>query len=269
MSLDPRPLALDLPAALDHFRAEGYARLGRLLSPEGLGLLQGRLDAMMQGEITYPGLFFQMDSPTGRYEDLRRGQGWEGPSLDYRKLEKLERDPLFRAWLENPVFEQIARALLGEAISLCRAVAFHKPSRGGSPLPWHQDGGYFWGLDRNPILQIWTALDDATRDGGCLEVLPRSHLAGLATPMGGVVPAPHLDRERADERALALPAQAGEVILLHNHLWHRSGSSQTGQRRRAFTVCYMDAATRCTRKKKAPREFVRLFTGATRAEKIA
>ena len=51
----------------------------------------------MLGEVQYPGLFYQHDSPTGRYEDLEFGAGWVGPSLSYRKLEKLELDPLF-AW---------------------------------------------------------------------------------------------------------------------------------------------------------------------------
>ena len=43
------------------------------------------------GRVVIPGLFFQHDSDTGRYEDLRYGEGYVGPSLDYRKLEKLER----------------------------------------------------------------------------------------------------------------------------------------------------------------------------------
>jgi ectoine hydroxylase-related dioxygenase (phytanoyl-CoA dioxygenase family) len=61
--------------------------------------------------------------------------------------------------------------------------------------------------------------------------------------------------------ALALPAKAGEVLLIHNYLWHRSGVNQTGKPRRAFTVCYMDARTRCRRTRRAPREFVRVFEG--------
>ena len=33
-----------------------------------------------------------------------------------------------------------------------------------------------------------------------------------------------------------LPAVAGEVILVHNHLWHRSGRTATGKPRRALSV---------------------------------
>src|SRR5690606_31310518 len=125
-------------------------------------------------------------------------------------------------------------------------------------LPWHQDGGDFWGLDREPLLTVWTALDDAPLDGGCVEVLSGSHEAGLVTRNGGVVPPNHVAAADADARALALPARAGEVLLLHNHVWHRSGTSRPGHPRRALSVCYMDGETRCRRKKRAPRAFLRV-----------
>ena len=54
-------------------------------------------------------------------------------------------------------------------------------------------------------------------------------------------------------------ARAGEALLLHNHVWHRSSANATSAPRRAFTVCYMDARTRCLRRKRAPRSFVEVF----------
>ena len=187
------------------------------------------------------------------------GDGWQGPSSDYRKIEKLELDPLFRAFIANPLHERIARALIVGPIALYRAVLFTKSARGGTALPWHQDGGAFWGVDRPPFLQIWTALDDCFVDGGCLEVLPGSHRAGLATPQGGVIVDEALRAADAEQRALPLPARAGEAILVHNHLWHRSRVNRSGQRRSALSVCLMTAATRCLRKKRAPRQFLRVF----------
>ncbi len=248
-----------LEAPLARFVGDGFARLGRVATEDTLVALRARADAIMLGEVSYPGLFFQHDTTTGRYEDLEFGKGWTGPSLNYRKIEKLERDPLFLAWIQNPLFARIARALVGDAVVLYRAVLFTKAARGGTHLPWHQDGGRFWGLDRDPILQIWTALDDAPAAAGCVEVLPGSHRAGLATPLGGVVPEAHVQARGADARAFALPAVAGEAVLIHNHLWHRSGVNETATPRRAFTVCFMSAETRCLRTKRAPRSFVRVF----------
>jgi hypothetical protein len=251
---------VDVEGALARFHEDGFARLGKLADEATLDLLRARADAIMLGEVTYDGLFFQHDSDTGSYDDLAYGKGWEGPSLRYRKIEKLEKDPLFLSWITNDVFRDVAARVYGEApVTLYRAVLMNKHAGGGSDLPWHQDGGSFWGLDRDPILQAWTALDDAPLDGGCLEFVRGSHRFGLATPLGGVVPKNKLDEANAEEHVTPVPAVAGEVILVHNHVWHRSGRTYTGRARRALSVCYMHGDTQCRRKKRAPRSFVRVF----------
>src|SRR5260370_28388944 len=116
--------AADLPLddVLAHYQEHGWARLGRVLDDAALELLRQRADQIMLGEVVHDGLFFQHDSGSGRYDDLQRGVGWQGPSLHYRKIEKLERDPIFRALLENPLFERIARARIEGNVVLYRAV---------------------------------------------------------------------------------------------------------------------------------------------------
>ncbi len=74
-----------------------------------------------------------------------------------------------------------------------------------------------------------------------------------------VVPEDKLRARGAEAQKVLLPAKAGESILLHNHLWHRSGQTRTGRRRLGLSVCYMGAETRCLRKKRAPREFFKVF----------
>lgn len=256
--LDPSA-NVDIPSALAHFAEHGYARLGRLMSDDALAALRQRAVDLMLGKVVYPGLFFQLDTESGAYEDLAFGRGFEGPSPNYRKIEKLEKDDLFLAWLQNALFERLARALIGERVVIYRAILMNKASTGGTVLPWHQDGGRFWGLDRDPVLQIWTALDDVPADAGAVEVVPGSHKAGLATPLGGMIPEPIVRARRAEENRLPLEARAGDVLLLHNYVWHRSLVNRTGKPRRAFSVCYMSAETRCTRKKHAPRQFFRAF----------
>jgi phytanoyl-CoA hydroxylase len=257
--LDVDPERLDLGPALEAFDRHGYARLGHVVGEGAIRELGARVDGLMNARVRHDGLFFQHDSSTGRYQDLEFGKGWQGPSSEYRKIEKLEIDPIFRAFLANPLHERIARALIPGPIALYRAVLFTKSAKGGTALPWHQDGGVFWGVSPAPFLQIWTAIDDCPPGSGCLEVLPGSHRDGLATPEGGVIVADALRKARAEERAVPLPARAGESILIHNHLWHRSGINTTGRRRSALSVCLMTASSRCLRKKREPRRFVRLF----------
>jgi len=251
--------AFDLDDTLAAFARDGFAPLGRVLDDAGLAALRNRVDDIMLGRVVVDGLFFQHDSPTGAYEDLTYGKGWIGPSLAYRKLEKLEKDDVVRAWIENPRFGAIAHALDGPDVSLYRAMLMNKAAAGGTTLPWHQDGGRFWGVDREPTLQIWTALDDCPIESGCLEFVPGSHARGLCRPEGGSVDERGLARESAALRAIKVPCHAGDAFLIHNHVFHRSGLNATPAPRRALSFCYMDAATRCLRTKRAPRAFARVF----------
>ena len=259
--LAPGALDLSLDEPLSDFAENGYARLGPVLAADAMRRLRTRADELMLGKVRYPDMFFQHDSATGRYEDLEFGVGWVGPSRAYRKLEKLELDPLFAAWIENPLFGRIANAALGEEIALYRAVLWNKASLAGMDLPWHQDDGEFWGLDRPPSLQIWTALDDASVEAGCVEVVPGSHRRGLASRTGGTLQADRLAELKDHAPPLMLAVAAGESILIHNHVWHRSGRNSTASARRAIGISYLSAATRCTRKRRAPRMFQRVFAG--------
>jgi hypothetical protein len=119
---------LDLAAAIDHYRIHGYARVGQVFDESTLTALRARADDLMLGRIELPGLFFQHESATGRYEDLPYGEGYVGPSLDYRKIEKLERDELFRAIIECELYERIVRQIIEGEVVLYRAVLFNKPA---------------------------------------------------------------------------------------------------------------------------------------------
>src|SRR5688572_1891503 len=169
---------LDIGSALESFAQVGYARLGRVLDDEGLRALRERAEDLMLGRVSYPGLFFQLDATTGKYEDAPLRLGWQGPSLAYRKLEKLEKDPVFRAWLNNPLFERVARARIAGDVALYRAIVFNKAAAGGSNVPWHQDGGALWGLSSPPTLQR-TAAASSSFPAATGRVWPRRSAASF------------------------------------------------------------------------------------------
>ena len=224
-------------------------------------MLRARADDLMLGRVRPGGLFYQHDSASGAYADLELGKGWVGPSLSYRKIEKLELDDVVWRWIVNPLFRRVAAAVVGADVALYRAMLMNKSAGGGTELPWHQDGGLFWGLDCDPVLSIWTALDDATVASGALQLVPGSHRDGLARRMGGNIPAEVVARAGVAARAVHVEARAGEALLLHNHVWHSSGRNATAAPRRALSFCYLDGRTRCLRKKHAPRQFARVLPG--------
>jgi ectoine hydroxylase-related dioxygenase (phytanoyl-CoA dioxygenase family) len=147
--------------------------------------------------------------------------------------------------MRHPVFQDACERVYGpEASVACfRAMFMNKPAGLGTFLPWHQDR-WTW-LDRDPLLTVWMALDPATRENGCVQIVPRSHRAGLINPSH---PSGFLTEEQAAEwappgREVYVELEPGDVALLHNHLLHGSDKNHSDQSRRAFSVCYMDAAT--------------------------
>ena len=122
-------------------------------------------------------------------------------------------------------------------------MVMNKPAGQGTVLPWHQDGGAVWALDRDPLVTVWVALDPATRANGCVEVIPGTHRLGLLSTLrqhgrrgGRGTPLPA-------ERVRQLEVEAGHAVLLHNWLIHRSGVNPTPVPRARLTVCYMDGRT--------------------------
>jgi hypothetical protein len=230
------------------YEREGFLRLGKLLSEDDLSVLQTRIDDIMLGTaaIDLNRLLMQLDSATGKYEDAGvQSRGHKGATLAYRKIQDLEHDPLFYAYMERPIFRHICERVYGAEtpIACFRAMFMNKPARQGTLLPWHQDR--WTDLDRDPLITLWTALDPATVANGCVQVVPGSHRWGLINPEHN---SGFLSEEQVAERINAadivyLELEAGEVALLHNWLLHRSDTNTTDIPRRAFSVCYMDGRT--------------------------
>jgi len=235
-----------LPAALtDAFQEHGFVRLGRTMDEAQLRQLQERIDGLMLGLVPAAGLMMQLDLGGAYGAMAEQSVGFKGPSQAYRKIEGLEHDQHFGAFLRQKCFQDWCRLLYGtRAISVYRAMFMNKPAAQGTLLPWHQDGGAIWGLDRDPLLTVWTALDDATVANGCVQVVRGSHRLGLLSAYGHTITAEQEAEHCRAQRIVELELKAGESVALHNWTLHRSDRNRTERPRRAFSVCYMDGATR-------------------------
>src|SRR4029077_18899225 len=164
-----------------------------------LGALQKRIDQIMLGTapIDYSRVMMQLDTDTGRYEDApEQSRGHKGSTLNYRKIQDLEHDALFLEYMRRPIFRDICARVYGAAteISCFRAMFMNKPAHKGTFLPWHQDR---WSdLDRDPLITLWTALDPATKDNGCVQILPGTHKRGIINSSHG---SGFVTRQQADD----------------------------------------------------------------------
>jgi len=232
---------------LARFAEDGYLRLGQVASSGHLQAMCDRIDEIMLGNVRYEGMPMQRDTTTGEYGKLptRTFEESEG-TLAYRRIDDLQLDPLFLGYMQHPVFREITEALIGPNVSIFRAMFMNKPAEHGTHLPWHQDVGIGWGLDSNPEVTVWTALDAATIENGCMQVVPGSHKHGVINEMHFPSEADQA-RYARDEDCIHMEAAAGEAILLNNLLLHRSARNPTGKPRRAISIAYMDAATRAVK----------------------
>lgn len=228
------------------FQEQGYVILGRA-DMDQIAALQQRIDDIMLGtaDIDYDQVMMQLDRSDGPESGPGpQSRGHKDATLAYRKIQDLELDPLFLSYLQQPLYRDICAHAYGDGtdIACFRAMFMNKPSGLGSYLIWHQDR--WTNLDRDPLITVWTALDPATKENGCVQVVPGSHKQLLNPEHGSGFLTDEMVTDIANRSdTLYLELEAGEVVLLHNWLLHTSDVNRTQQSRRAFSVCYMDAAT--------------------------
>ena len=153
-----------------------------------------------------------------------------------RKLDNpVHERPLFRGLATEPVLLDMVANLIGPPAGIVFSQIFFKPPEGGGAKPAHQDNFYFGPDDRDGLVTAWIALDDATRENGCLWVIPGSHVHGdLPTLQGrGVLDRLYTDLEQLPGLGDPLPleAPAGSVVWFDGAVVHGSQTNHSDRRR--------------------------------------
>lgn len=154
-------------------------------------------------------------------------------------------DPVFCAFSRDPKLADLARALgLHDARVWQSMYIFKQPGIGGE-VGWHQDATFF---DTSPVTvtTFWFALEDATRDNGCLWVEPGGHRGPMRERFvrhGDEITMEKLDSTPWPDntRAIALEASAGSLVCFHGLLPHYSAPNRSPVSRHAYTLHATDA----------------------------
>jgi len=120
------------------------------------------------------------------------------------------------------------------------------PGHANSAVPWHQDSGYFEPYcDKSLILTFWIPLVDATRENGCMWVIPGAHRNENILKHQGRSKQWYLEIPEAELPPIApvcTPVKKGGVLLLSNRTPHASFENSTGVTRWSMDLRYQGAA---------------------------
>ena len=136
---------------------------------------------------------------------------------------------------------KMAAELAGVAgIRIWHDQALIKPAW-GNPTAWHLDNPY-WSFYSRDAISIWVALDDVTRDRGCLYFIPGSHKSatydnvGIGSNIGDLFNA---YPQWAGLEAVGVEMKAGSCSFHNGLVAHGAGANMSPYQRRAMTCAYM------------------------------
>lgn len=148
-------------------------------------------------------------------------------------------------WLFAEEVLDLVEPIVGPDIALWSSHFICKPPGTGRAVPWHEDSAYWKGmLEPQEVVTVWLALDDSTRENGCMRVIPGSHSHGFSeyepVDRQQYVFGAQIKTGQFDEtKAVDLEIRAGECHLHHAKLIHGSNANTSSRRRCGYTMRYM------------------------------
>ena len=173
--------------------------------------------------------------------DLRRGVEQvletDAPNHNNRVHNRhLDNELIYNLATHPSIVERMA-CLYGPDLLLWRTNFFVKEP-GAKEIPWHQDFNY-WPLEPPIIISAWIAVDPATVENSCVQIIPGSHrrvvphIKATADMAFGEMG----DLDYIDIRnAVNLEMQPGEFILFNERTVHHSDPNHSDKRRIGLAV---------------------------------
>jgi len=137
-----------------------------------------------------------------------------------------------------------AEELLGDEVYHYHSKMILKDPKVGGAWTWHQDYGYWYqnGLLYPDLVSVFIAVDKATRENGCLQVIRGSHKMGrIDHILSGDQAGADMERVNACLERMELvhcEMDPGDAIFFHSNLLHRSDQNKSEHSRWAMVCCY-------------------------------
>lgn len=213
------------------FKENGYLSGIKMLTDKQVEVLREELKEIMAP--AHPGhhLFYEFHSNESK----------DPSKILFHALGAWRITPGFHDILWNPAFLMPASQLLGGPVRFWHDQLFCKPARHGGVVAWHQDYSYWTRTQPLAHLTCWIALDDSTRDNGCVHYIPGSHvwpdlpITGLTGDMDSIQSV-LTEEQKRQFKPIAIELKKGEASFHHARLIHGSYTNNTDRPRRATVI---------------------------------
>jgi ectoine hydroxylase-related dioxygenase (phytanoyl-CoA dioxygenase family) len=168
-------------------------------------------------------------------------------------------DDLYSMFSRSPrIVDRMEQFLGGEVYHYHTKMMLKEPFVGGA-WEWHQDYGYWYdnGCLFPDMASCLIAVDRATKENGCLQVIPGSQRMGRIEH-GKVAGQTGADGERVKAALARMPliyveCEPGDALFFHGNLLHRSDQNTSPNPRWSLICCYNAAANDPYKESKHPR----------------
>jgi ectoine hydroxylase-related dioxygenase (phytanoyl-CoA dioxygenase family) len=216
---------------LDAYIADGFLCLRSLWSPEEMDHIKSAAGANGGGEVRSVSRD-DGEGGTTRLAIWKDAGGEDALSLVARSARMVE----------------AAQQCIGEEVYHWHTKVIMKEARTGGAWAWHQDYGYWYNdsVLYPRLISCYIAIDRATRENGCMQVLSGSHT------IGRIDHAKTGDHQGADlarvdaaidrHERVYCEMEPGDALFFHCNLLHRSDQNRSDNPRYALICCYNGAS---------------------------
>ncbi len=153
-------------------------------------------------------------------------------------------DPVFNNFSRSPQMKRLASELALDRSVIIQSMYIFKHARIGGVVDVHQDSAFLYTQPQSCV-GFWFALEDATRENGCLWAEPGGHRTALSSRFkrkkdGGTEFEILDDTPFETEKMIPLEVKKGACIVLDGLLPHYSLPNTSGHSRQAYTIHTID-----------------------------
>ena len=162
------------------------------------------------------------------------------------------RDARLLEFLLSPEILDLIEPVVGPDVGLWASHFISKEARTGKATPWHEDSAYWNGRTSTMqgICTVWLALDEASKENGCMAVIPGSQAGGfseyeaVADVAGNLFPT-QIKADQLDEaKAVYFELRPNECSLHEARIIHGAQANTSDKRRAGYTLRYFPTTTR-------------------------